>query len=303
MAKKLKNGKTTPDKPSNPASIYNTPAGIKAARENIRGDYNILILALRTTTNSVKAQIRAIDNFFDKYERYAGEVDNINMLAEKAYIHPLHCFWIKSANKPRRPLTAARVSVVKHLLARGVSPNLAPDSDMIDPLGEALASQDYTVAKLFLQKGANPNAVHGDGRITSLMHAAFHRDRKMLRFLLKHDADPNYLAGWGKNFATQEVFQYTPLCYLHEATSGPGEPISLFYEAPPVKSFRRDVAAIVKILCAAGADINLKAGEENKSLKQLIARADDGKYHAEWNVLIKEIEKEQTQTMKIGPVR
>ena len=59
-------------------NAYNTPAGIEAARKSVLGDYTALLEVLRTKSNSVKYQIQTIDNFFDKYDRYVGVVQNIN---------------------------------------------------------------------------------------------------------------------------------------------------------------------------------------------------------------------------------
>ena len=223
-------------------------------------------------------------------------------LTEKKHVHPFHLFWLTPDGKPARPVSAARLPVLKRLLARGVSPNLLPGSDLIDPLAFAVASNDYTVAKLFLQKGANPNTIHPvGGGMTLLMKALLDLDKKMVKFLLKNDADPNYPGGCGKDYSTDKTYHYSPLCYLHEAVSGTGDPVSLI--APAFKTFRRDIGSLVKLLCAAGAELNEKSGTEQKSLKQLMARAKDDKYHSEWTTLIAGIEKSQSGAKTISASR
>ena len=87
------------------------------------------------------------------------------------------------------------VTVIKHLLEKGVSPDLKEDSNGNSPLHIASEYGHVEVAKLLLQNGADPNSVNGD-KEPPICTATEEGHADIINLLIQNGANAQFPRKW-----------------------------------------------------------------------------------------------------------
>ena len=234
--------------------------------EKLTYEYEDLMNTLENTKNSSSYQLKAVENFFKKYDMR----DVYNKQGDVS-CYPLHPLLMDMYGSPRK-LSASRLKVMKALIAKGVPAeiNTRYFKHSHSPIAIAVAAGDLQTTKLLLENGANPNIV-GFSNHPILHTAVLALDFDLTKLLLKHKANPNIK--YKEEIEMTAVANHSVLGYLYKYSIGYNTPFDHFYggnqpkDARGKKGYINDVCKMVTLLHSKGASFTTKNGCFNQTLR------------------------------------